>query len=113
MKKLMAGSASARNAPMMSRTIDIKPLNEETNIVDRINEFSAMDQYAGNTNRQPFDIDKVDKKVLLPSIAQFQSDDSLFGESKTNLGESKMVIPHQKQQSHEQTGFELTQMTAP
>lgn len=48
MKKLMKGSVSARNGPVvMSRTIaDIKPEKSkdfETNIVDRINEFSAME----------------------------------------------------------------------
>ena len=30
-----------------------------------------------------------DKQTLLPSIAHLQSDDSLFGESKVGIGESK------------------------
>jgi len=60
----------------------------------------------------PFDVGGVDKQTLLPSIAHLQSDDSLFGESKTNEGNSKLV-KYNHHISNATNRLNATELTAP
>ena len=74
-----------------------------------------MEHYANTTNRKPFDISQVDKRMVLPSIANFQSEDSIFGETKTNIGEQTGAIQKGKKVSYDLTGLKMnvTEITAP
>ena len=69
---------------------------------------SALDKYT--TARMPFD---VEKQTLLPSIAHLQSDDSLFGESKTNEGNSKLVKYNHQISNGTNNRLNATELTAP
>ena len=90
----MAGHASVVRHANLSRTIGDE-LNE-----GRINDNSGLGQYdpMNVTARQAQNATLLatmrqqegDKQTLLPSIAHLQSDDSLFGESKVGIGESKV-----------------------
>ena len=80
-KQIKDGGLSTRNDHMSRTIVNLtdptpQPDADLTIASKNINDQSAMDHYqgiaaAGTTNRQPFNVDAIDKPMILPSIAHF------------------------------------------